>query len=785
MPARILIADDNPDNRDILEARLSAQGYASLIARDGIEALEIGRNERPDLILLDVMMPGMDGVEVCRRLKTDASLPFMPIVMVTAKTSSQDVVAALEAGADEYLAKPVDHAALMARVRSMLRIKALHDEVRQQAAQLEAHATQLTQWNKTLEQRVQEQLAELERVGRLRRFFSPQLAEAIVAGGAEDPLRSHRREVTVVFLDLRGFTAFAESSEPEEVMRVLREYHAEMGRLILAHEGTLERFTGDGMMIFFNDPVIVADHAERALRMAVGMRERVGTMSAVWRKQGYRLGLGIGIAQGFATIGGIGFEGRLDYGAVGTVTNLAARLCGEARDGQILTNRKTLSQFEELVQAEPIGELGLKGFSHAVAAFNVVALVPPRSARPMDMSADTWDSLSKLLDEALDLDQEARAAWLERQSASQPEQAAALRKLLAAHATSETGDLLARLPAVKADLPETKAGHERLAAGGRVGPYRLVRELGAGGMADVWLAERADGAFERKLALKLPHVSALRRDLPLRFARERDILARLEHPHIARLYDAGMSTEGLPYLAMEFVDGRPIDRYCNHERLDIAARLGLFGQALSAVQYAHANLVIHRDLKPSNILVTAGGQVRLLDFGIAKLLLADADAAHETQLTRTVGRPMTPDYASPEQIKGEPLTIASDIYSLGVVLYELLVGRRPYRLNVQSAAQLEEAIVSADPPKPSSAVVADAARLGDRGAKAATRALAGDLDTIVLKALGKTPAQRYASAAAFAEDLQRHLQGPPVRAQPDSAPRLAGATKSRRRSPRR
>jgi len=372
---RILVADDNVDNRDILRARLEARGYTILSANDGTDALAIARSERPDLILLDVMMPGLDGVEVCRRLKSDASLPFMPIVMVTAKTASQDVVAALDAGADEYLAKPVDHAALLARVRSMLRIKALHDEVRQQASQLHLRAVELTELNRRLEQRVQDQLGELERVGRLRRFFSPQLAEAIVAGGADDPMRSHRSEVTVVFLDLRGFTAFAERSEPEEVMRVLREYHVQMGRLIVAHEGTLERFTGDGMMVFFNDPVAVADPAERALRMALAMRAQVAAMSSTWRRQGIRLGLGIGIAQGFATIGAIGFEGRLDYGAVGTVTNLAARLCAEARDGQILTNRKTLSQFEALVEAEPVGELSLKGFSQPVAAFNVVSLV--------------------------------------------------------------------------------------------------------------------------------------------------------------------------------------------------------------------------------------------------------------------------------------------------------------------------------------------------------------------------------------------------------------------------
>jgi class 3 adenylate cyclase len=373
-PPQILIADDNPENLDIFRTRLAVHGYEILTATDGEEALAIAREKQPDLILLDVMMPKMDGIEVCRRLKADPSFPFVPIIMITAKTDSQDVVSGLEAGADEYLPKPVDQAALVARVKSMLRIKALHDEVQAQAAQLEAQSVQLAEWNKTLEQRVQEQLAQLERLGRLKRFFSPQLAELIVGGGAEDPLKSHRREVTVAFLDLRGFTAFAETSEPEEVMGVLREYHAEMGKLILAHEGTLERFTGDGMMIFFNDPVPVPNPAERAIRMALAMRERVAELIVKWRKRGYEIDFGVGIAQGYATIGAIGFEGRWDYGAIGTVTNLAARLCGEAKPGQILIPQRLLGTVEELIEAEPVGELTLKGFQRPVTTYNILRL---------------------------------------------------------------------------------------------------------------------------------------------------------------------------------------------------------------------------------------------------------------------------------------------------------------------------------------------------------------------------------------------------------------------------
>lgn len=344
-PARILIADDNLDNLDIFRTRLAVHNYEVLTAVDGEEALSVAREKKPDLVLLDIMMPKMDGIDVCRQLKADPSLPFMPIIMITAKTGAQDVVTALDAGADEYLTKPVDHGALVARVKSMLRIKALTDTV-------QAQSTKLSEWNATLEKRVSDQLSQLESLSRLKRFFSPQLVEAILTGGAEDPLATHRREVVVVFLDLRGFTAFAETSEPEEVMGVLREYHAEMGKLILQHEGTLERFTGDGMMIFFNDPVVVPNPAERALRMAMAMRERVNDISRGWRKHGHDLSLGIGIAKGYATIGAIGFEGRLDYGAVGTVTNLAARLCGEAKGGQIMTNRKTLSEVEHLVEAE-------------------------------------------------------------------------------------------------------------------------------------------------------------------------------------------------------------------------------------------------------------------------------------------------------------------------------------------------------------------------------------------------------------------------------------------------
>jgi class 3 adenylate cyclase len=364
---RILVVDDTPQNVKLLADLLTVKGYAVVTAASGEEALKQVESEQPDLVLLDVVMPGMSGYEVCRKIRGDPATGILPVVMVTALDPAQERIKGLEAGADDFLTKPIHQAELLARVRSLLRIKELYDTV-------QAQARQLAEWNQTLEQRVQEQVSELERLGRLKRFFSPQLAELIVSGGAEDPLKSHRREVTVVFLDLRGFTAFAETAEPEEVMGVLREYHAEMGKLILAHEGTLERFTGDGMMIFFNDPVPVPNPAERAVRMTLAMRDRVDELVVRWRKRGYHLDLGVGIAQGYATIGAIGFEGRLDYGAIGTVTNLAFRLCGEARPRQILISQRMLGAVEDLAETEPVGELLLKGFSKPVAAFNVLGL---------------------------------------------------------------------------------------------------------------------------------------------------------------------------------------------------------------------------------------------------------------------------------------------------------------------------------------------------------------------------------------------------------------------------
>jgi class 3 adenylate cyclase/CheY-like chemotaxis protein len=366
-PPRILIADDNAANLDILRTRLAGQGYEIVTAVDGDAALDGAREHQPDLILLDVMMPKRDGFEVCRLLKSDSTLPFMPIILVTAKGDSRDIVTGLESGADEYLTKPVDHAALMARVKSILRIKALHDEVQEQARQL-------AEWNRTLEHRVADQVGELERVSRLKRFLAPQVAESVVCTDNERLLESHRRDVAIVFCDLRGFTALAETAEPEEVMEVLREYHAALGEIIHRFEGTLERFLGDGLMVLFNDPIPCADPAVRAVRMAIAMRDCVMEMTERWRKRGHELGFGIGIAQGYATLGRIGFEGRFDYAAIGTVPNLASRICSEAKPGQILISQRVLSAVEDLAETEPLGVVSLKGLARPISVFDVRGL---------------------------------------------------------------------------------------------------------------------------------------------------------------------------------------------------------------------------------------------------------------------------------------------------------------------------------------------------------------------------------------------------------------------------
>jgi serine/threonine protein kinase len=368
----------------------------------------------------------------------------------------------------------------------------------------------------------------------------------------------------------------------------------------------------------------------------------------------------------------------------------------------------------------------------------------------------SWETLNRLLDQALDLAPPEVEIWLESLAPEHSALKPRLRRLLSRSAFVETGDFLNTLPKLDLgahDLREAPVSTEQ--PGDAVGPYRLLRELGSGGMGVVWLAERTDGLIPRPVALKLPHGAWKHAGLAERMVRERSILAALSHPNIAHLYDAGVTSTGQPYLAIEYIEGVRIDIYCREHSLDVRARLELFVQVARAVAYAHGKLVVHRDLKPANILVNDGGQVRLLDFGVAKLL--EDGAARETHMTEMSGRALTPDYASPEQILGEPLTTASDVYSLGVVLFELLCERRPYKLARDSRGALEDAILQAEPPAPSSVAPEDR-----------RRELRGDLDTIVLKALKKRPEDRYATVHAFEEDIDRYLGGHPVLARPDS-----------------
>ena len=360
---KVLVVDDTPANVKLLVDVLTAKGYTALAATNGEDALAMIAREPPDLVLLDIMMPGLSGYDVCRRIRANPETALLPVVLCTSLDPQQERINGIEAGADDFVAKPINRPELLARVKSLLRIKSLQDEVKSQAAQL-------AQWNLRLEERVQEQVGQLERLSRLKGFFSPPLAEAIVAGG-EALLKTHRREISVVFIDLRGFTAFTDRAEPEEVMELLHAYHAAMGAIVLAHGGTLERFAGDSVMVFFNDPLPVDQPARQAVRMALAMQQAFPPLAEVWMQRGFELGLGCGIAQGYATLGVIGFEGRWDYAAIGNVTNLAARLCAEATGGQVLVDRKTMASVAAMVEATPLGPLTLKGLSQPVPAFAV------------------------------------------------------------------------------------------------------------------------------------------------------------------------------------------------------------------------------------------------------------------------------------------------------------------------------------------------------------------------------------------------------------------------------
>jgi adenylate cyclase len=360
---RVLVVDDLPQNVRLLEAILTSHGYAVITATSGPQALDRLREEQVDLVLLDIVMPEMTGYEVCRRIRQEAATAFLPVVMVTA-SGDQEKLSSIEAGADDFVAKPLSQAELLARVRSLVRVKRYHDTIERQKAELGA-------WNRELEHRVQAQVRDLERMSRLRRFLSPPIADLVVETGDESFLNSHRAEIVVVFCDLRGFTAFAEIADPEEVMSVLAEYHHTLGEEIFRYRGTLEHFAGDGLMVFFNDPVTCDDPPGQAVRMAIAMRARMRGVAAGWARRDYDLGFGTGIAQGYATLGRVGFEGRYDYAAIGSVTNLASRLCSEAAPWQILVSQRVLAGIEDIVVSRSVGELRLKGFSRPIRAYEV------------------------------------------------------------------------------------------------------------------------------------------------------------------------------------------------------------------------------------------------------------------------------------------------------------------------------------------------------------------------------------------------------------------------------
>ena len=361
----IIYAEDNADLREYVRDLL-APHYNVFVAPDGRAALELARARPPDLILTDLMMPHVSGGELLRAVRADETLQAVPVVLLTARAGVGARIESLDAGADDYVSKPFDESELLARIRSLLRIKEYQDTIR-------AQAKELTRWNRTLSARVQQQVEEIERMGRLRRFLSPQIADAILSTG-ETALETHRREITVVFCDLRGFTRFSEVTEPEEVMRVLREYQAAMGEVIFEYGGTLAHFEGDGMMVFFNDPIPIPDPAHRAVRMAAAMRDRAAQLAKGWRKRGYDLDFGVGIALGYATLGRVGFEGRFDYSAIGSVVNLASRLGNEAAGGQILLSPRVFAEVEEMVETELVGEVKLKGFHEPQRVVNLVAL---------------------------------------------------------------------------------------------------------------------------------------------------------------------------------------------------------------------------------------------------------------------------------------------------------------------------------------------------------------------------------------------------------------------------
>ena len=376
---RILVVDDVRENVRLLEAVLEAHGYEVVSATDGQAALELAVSAKPDLVLLDVLMPQPDGYTVCGMLREQDETAVLPVIMLTASEGAEKT-RSIEAGADDFITKPFNRDELLTRIRSLLRIKRYHDTIKSQAAELR-------DLNRTLEKRVRTQLEQLERLQRLRRFLSPQLAEAIVSSGDESILRSHRRQVAMIFVDLRGWTTFVDAVEPEELMRVLREFHDTIGGLVRRFDATVGFIEGDGVQLFFNDPIEVPDAALRAIRLGCTLRQEMAELTARWQKRGYDLDFGAGMALGYATCGEVGFEERSDYAAVGAVTNLASRLADEAAAGQILITQRLYAEVGDDVEVQSMGEFRLKGFQRPVAAFDVLGIREHASeTRPLQLS---------------------------------------------------------------------------------------------------------------------------------------------------------------------------------------------------------------------------------------------------------------------------------------------------------------------------------------------------------------------------------------------------------------
>ena len=352
----VLVVDDDPLNRAMLSMSIGSLGHEVVEAGNGVEAIAVLDARDVDVVLTDIEMPELDGYGLLAHRSCDDRLKAIPFIVISGVDEMDSIVACIKLGAEDYLPKPFDPVLLHARLGACLDKKRMTDELRE--------------WNLHLTERVDEKVREVERLNTLRRFVTPQLADVLLAGG-DEILRSHRREITVLFCDLRGFTAFSETAEPEEVMGVLSEFHDAVGPMIFEHEGTIAQFTGDGMLVIFNDPIQLDDPAWSAVRLAVAMRDRTGELSEQWRRRGHELTLGIGIAVGFATCGEIGFEGRTEYTAIGTVVNLSARVCGIAPGGQILVTNRVHAAVDDRVEARPLGDIEFKGISRPVPTFEI------------------------------------------------------------------------------------------------------------------------------------------------------------------------------------------------------------------------------------------------------------------------------------------------------------------------------------------------------------------------------------------------------------------------------